>query len=80
VQVGRAPFPSLTFGMKEVIISKYSSDSLTANSLESIERVFPLEVRGVISRRFKIGNAAGEYTKCSSSPQYRYVEKDGTFY
>jgi hypothetical protein len=36
--------------------------------MESIERVFPLEVRGVLSRRFKIGNAAGEYTKCSSSP------------
>jgi hypothetical protein len=37
--------------------------------MESLERVFPLEVRGVISRRFKVGNTAGEYTGCGSSPQ-----------
>jgi hypothetical protein len=54
--------------MKAAVISKYSSDSLAANSIESIERVFPLEVRGVVSRRFKIGNTAGEYTGCGSSP------------
>jgi hypothetical protein len=55
--------------MKAAVISKYSSDLLTANSTELIKRVFPLEVRGVLSRRFKIGNTAGENTKCSSSPQ-----------
>jgi hypothetical protein len=37
--------------------------------MESLERVFPLEVRGVASRRFKVGNTAGEYTGCGSSPQ-----------
>jgi hypothetical protein len=37
--------------------------------MESLERVSPLEVRGVVSRRFKIGNTAGEYTGCGSSPQ-----------
>jgi hypothetical protein len=58
--------------MKAVIMSKYRSDSPTANSMESIKRVFPLEVHGVLSQRFKIGNAAGEYTKCSSSPQSVY--------
>jgi hypothetical protein len=36
--------------------------------MESLERVFPLEVRGVVSRRFKVGNTAGEYTECGSSP------------
>jgi hypothetical protein len=56
--------------MGAVIMSKYSSDSLTAKSMGSIERVFPLEVRGVLSRRFKVGNTAGEYTECSSSPQF----------
>jgi hypothetical protein len=30
--------------------------------MEAIERVFPLEVQGVLTQRFKIGNAAGEYT------------------
>jgi hypothetical protein len=37
--------------------------------MESLERVFPLEVRGVVSRRFEVGNTAGEYTGCGSSPQ-----------
>jgi hypothetical protein len=46
--------------MKAVIISKYSPDSPTANSTELIERVFPLKVHGVLSRRFKIGNAVVE--------------------
>jgi hypothetical protein len=55
--------------MKAAVISKYSSDSLAANSIELIERVFPLKVRGVVSQRFKIGNTAGEYTGCGSSPQ-----------
>jgi hypothetical protein len=58
---------SLLFSMSlcrgAVIRSKYSSDSPTAKSMESIERVFPLEVRGVLSRRFKVGNTAGEYTE-----------------
>jgi hypothetical protein len=36
--------------------------------MESLERVFLLEVRGVVSRRFKIGNTGGEYTGCGSSP------------
>jgi hypothetical protein len=42
--------------MKAVIISKYRSDSPTANSMELIERVFPLEVHGVL----KIGIAVVE--------------------
>jgi hypothetical protein len=37
--------------------------------MESLERVFPLEVRGVVSQRFEVGNTAGEYTGCGSSPQ-----------
>jgi hypothetical protein len=32
--------------------------------MDAIERVFPFEVHGV----FKVGNVAGEYTICSSSP------------
>jgi hypothetical protein len=54
--------------MKAAVISKYSSESLAGNSIELVGRVFPLEVRGVISRRFKVGNTAGEYTGCGSSP------------
>jgi hypothetical protein len=38
--------------------------------MESLERVFPLEVCGVVSRRFEVGNTAGEYTGCGSSPHY----------
>jgi hypothetical protein len=55
---------SMSLCMGAVIMSKYSSDSLTAKSMGSIERVFLLEVRGVLSRRFKVGNTAGEYTEC----------------
>jgi hypothetical protein len=57
--------------MKGAVISKYSSESLAGNSIELVERVFPLAVRGVESRRFRIGNTAGEYTECGSSPQYQ---------
>jgi hypothetical protein len=48
--------------MNAIAIAKYSSESLGRISMESLERVFPLEVRGVVSRRFKVGNTAGEYT------------------
>jgi hypothetical protein len=34
--------------MKGAVISKYSSESLAGNSIESLERVFPLAVRGVL--------------------------------
>jgi hypothetical protein len=44
-------------------------NSLGRISIESLERVFPLKVRGVVSRRLKVGNTAGEYTVCGSSPQ-----------
>jgi hypothetical protein len=54
--------------MNATAISKYSSESLAGISIESLERVFPLEVRDVVSRRFKVGNTAGEYTGCGSSP------------
>jgi hypothetical protein len=54
--------------MNATVIAKYSSESLGRISIESLERVFPLEVRGVVSRRFKVGNTAGEYTGCGSSP------------
>jgi hypothetical protein len=56
--------------MNAVAIAKYSSESLGSISIESLERVFPLDVRGVISRRFKVGNTAGEYTGCGSSPHH----------
>jgi hypothetical protein len=46
-------------------------NSLGRISIESLERVFPLEVRGVVSRRFEVGNTAGEYTVCGSSPHFR---------
>jgi hypothetical protein len=48
-------------------------NSLGRISIESLERVFPLKVRGVVSRRFlELGNTAGEYTVCGSSPHNRY--------
>jgi hypothetical protein len=56
--------------MNAAVISKYSSESRAGNSIESLERVFPLEVRGFVSRRFKVGNTAGEYTGCGSSPHH----------
>jgi hypothetical protein len=56
--------------MNACAIAKYNSESLGRISMESLERVFPLEVRGVVSRRFEVGNTAGEYTGCGSSPQF----------
>ena len=50
-------------------------NSLGRISIESLERVFPLKVRGVVSRRFELGNAAGEYTGCGSSPHGEGEEK-----
>jgi hypothetical protein len=70
VQGGRACLYFLSLGMNAIAIAKYSSESLGRISMESLERVFPLEVRGVLSRRFKVGNTAGEYTGCGSSPQH----------
>jgi hypothetical protein len=67
-----ACFP-LTFNINAAVISKYSSESLAANTIDLIERVFPLEVCGALSRRFKVGNTAGEYTGCGSSLQDIYV-------
>jgi hypothetical protein len=69
--------------MKAAVISKYSSESLAGNSIELIERVFPLAVRGVGSRRFRIGNTAGEYTGCGSSPHNSctmYVPEQGAMH
>jgi hypothetical protein len=70
VQGVRACLSLLSLGMNAIAIAKYSSESLSGISMESLERVFPLEVRGVISRRFKVGNTAGEYTGCGSSPHF----------
>jgi hypothetical protein len=50
-------------------------NSLGRISIESLERVFPLKVRGVVSRRFEVGNTAGEYTVCGSSPHGEGEEK-----
>jgi hypothetical protein len=61
--------------MNAIAKAKYSSESLGGISIESLERVFPFEVRGVVSRRFKVGNTAGEYTGCGSSPQLCTDEK-----
>jgi hypothetical protein len=61
----------LSLDMNAIAIAKYSSESLGGISMESLERVFPLEVRGVVSRRFEVGNTAGEYTGCGSSPHFR---------
>jgi hypothetical protein len=58
--------------MNAIAMAKYSSESLGRISIGSLERVFPLEVRGVVSRRFKVGNTAGEYTECRSSPHSMY--------
>jgi hypothetical protein len=38
----------LSLDMNATVISKYSSESRAGSSTESLERVFPLEVRGVI--------------------------------
>jgi hypothetical protein len=65
----------LSLDMNAIAIAKYSSESLAGISMESLERVFPLGVRGVISRRFKVGNTAGEYTGCVSSPHGEGEEK-----
>jgi hypothetical protein len=69
VQGGRACLSFLSLGMNAITIARYSSESLGKISMESLERVFPLKVRGVVSRRLKVGNTAGEYTGCGSSPQ-----------
>jgi hypothetical protein len=68
VQGVRARLSFLSLGMNAIAMVKYSSESLGRISIGSLERVFPLEVRGVVSRRFKVGNTAGEYTRCGSSP------------
>jgi hypothetical protein len=70
VQGRRACLSLLSLDMNAIAMAKYSSESLGGISMESLERVFPLEVCGIISRRFKVGNTAGEYTGCGSSPHF----------
>jgi hypothetical protein len=77
VQGRRACFLSLSLslGMNYIAMAKNSSESLGRISIESLERDFPpfFLYAALYHGVFEVGNTAGEYTGCGSSPQFEEV-------